>query len=302
MRRGTVPLAIARARTLEIGLGRDDAGSAVRSATCAAVSDPVLRLDLAAGEAERLLFDGEVAQILAILDASPPPPYSGSLGAARFRLTQTTVAAFGLRGRMAATADEYALHLELSTQHAADHPLALSVVEPWWVSSNVLAGNTDVVRAMLDDRYQRALLLDDGLSRPLWALPTAIERWTAGDLVAAEYFAREAMGVPAAVASIRRMATHFLARVLELRGDPTGALATSHETVGHDHVGIVRNWGAGLEALCRSQLDVVSTVPHERTADALAAAHDSYQRGQLVSAAYVLHDLARAGAAACADR
>ena len=66
----------------------------------------------------------------------------------------------------------------------------------------------------------------------------------AGDLVAAEHFAREAMGVPAAVISIRRMANHYLARILELAGRYDEALAHARATVGDDYVGMVRSWGA----------------------------------------------------------
>ncbi len=293
-----VPLTLALARTLEIGLGQGAAGVALRGDAREAVTDPALALDIEAAEAERRLFDGDVATIIEILARCPDLPHVGAFGAARYRLTQASIGALGMRGLMEAAEEEYTLHLRLSNEFAEHHPLALGVVEPWWVASNLLAGRIDLVRPLLAERYESALAVDDGLSRPLWALPKAIERWLAGDLVAAEHFAREAMGVPEAVASIRRMATHFLARVLELRGDPVGALEMSLQTTGDDYVGIVRSWGAGLEARCRSSINR-SAVAEPLQLDievVMAAVDDALDHGLYVSAAYVLHDLARAGA------
>jgi DNA-binding CsgD family transcriptional regulator len=76
----------------------------------------------------------------------------------------------------------------------------------------------------------------------------------------------------------------------------------SLQTVGDDYVGIVRTWGAGLEACCRSSIDRMasSTTSAHHVDDVLSAVDDAVTHGLYVSAAYVLHDLARAGASATA--
>lgn len=284
-----VQISIAQARTWEIGLGRDEEGAALRVSHLQRVTDPALRLDLLAAQAERHLFDGRVDEILAIRDSVTPPPLDEAMSSARYRLTQATIGALALGGRLAEAEREYALHLSLSKQHSDRHPLALSVVEPWWVAGNLLGGRVELVRDLLESRYRTALTMDDGLSRPLWALPMCIERWTAGDLIAAELYAREAMGVPDAVVSIRRMATHFLARVLTLRGGYPTALGLSESTAGDDYVGIVHGWSDGIAYTCRSRIDPVVSAS---TNEFFESTQLLVESGQLVPAAYVLHDAA----------
>jgi len=203
------------------------------------------------------MFDGEIDRVLAVLasarDLSAMGHVDAAFDASRYRLTQSTVGALGLNGQFAEMTAEYQLHLQLAIDHELTNSLARRVVDPWWVAGNLTAGRLDTVVDVISDRYATALAVDDGLSRPLWALPQAIERWVAGDLVAAEHFAREALGVPAAVVSIRRMATHFLARILELAGRYDEALAHARSTVGDDYVGIVRSWGAGVEYRCEME-------------------------------------------------
>lgn len=298
-----VALTTARARTLEIGLGRSGEAAALRERELAVVEAASDRLEVLCAQAERWLFDGEVVRILDVLrwasGVMAPDDADGSFGAARYRLTQSTVGALGLHGRIADMVDEYEVQRELSMRHAGAHPLVREVTDPWWAASHLLAGNLAAVEPMLAERYASALLLDDGLSRPLWALPRAIERWLAGDLVAAEHFAREAMGVPAEVTSIRRMATHFLARVLERAGRPGEALPYAIATAGDDYVGVVRAWSAGLEFGCRVHLGELVTRAGRDAAlhRAQAALDDAVAVGQLVPAAFIAHDLVRAGAA-----
>jgi len=292
-----VALATVRARTLEIGLGRPSEAEALRQSRLDSVSDPAARLEMACAQCERWMFDGEIDQVLAVLasarDLSAMGHVDAAFDASRYRLTQSTVGALGLNGQFAEMTAEYQLHLQLAIDHELTHPLAREVVDPWWVSGNLTAGRIDTVVDVISDRYATALAVGDGLSRPLWALPQAIERWLAGDLVAAEHFAREAMGVPAAVVSIRRMATHYLARILELAGRYDEALAHARSTVGNDYVGIVRSWGAGIEYRCEMGSSAV-LLPSDRRRLA-ARVHDAIdgaiERGQLITAAYVAHDV-----------
>lgn len=284
-----VQISIAQARTWEIGLGRDGQGTALRESQLERIADPALRLDLLAAQAERHLFDGRVEEILAIRDRVAPPPLDEAMSSARYRLTQATIGALTLGGQLEEAEREYALHLSLSVRHGERHPLALSVVEPWWVAGNLLGGRIELVRELLGSRYQTALTMDDGLSRPLWALPMCIDRWIAGDLVAAELYAREAMGVPDAVVSIRRMATHFLARVLTLRGGHPAALSLCESTAGDDYVGIVHGWSDGIAYTCRSRVD---PVVRGDTSKFFESTRLLVESGQLVPAAFVLHDAA----------
>jgi DNA-binding NarL/FixJ family response regulator len=252
---------------------------------------------MACAQAERWMFDGEVDRILAVLASARELHTTGQTDAAfeasRYRLTQSTVGALGLNGRVAEMTTEYRLHLQLAIDHGLAHPLAREVVDPWWVSGNLTAGHLDTVVGVMSDRYTTALAVDDGLSRPLWALPKAIERWMAGDLVAAEHFAREAMGVPAEVVSIRRMATHCLARILELAGRYDEALEHAHATSGDDYVGIVRSWGAGIEYRCQRASGAVLLPSDQRRLAARVrdTIDGAIERGQLITAAYVAHDV-----------
>ena len=194
-------------------------------------------------------------------------------------------------------AEEYRLHLALSLHHAGAHPLAREVVDPWWVACHLLAGDRRAVTETLEERYADALVIDDGLARPLWALPKALDRWLAGDLSAAEHFAREAMGVPDAVVSIRRMATHVLARVLGLAGRFEESIIEARATAGDDYVGIVTNWSAGLEHdVSLADPGFVSpSTQRDSERSALDAIGRLRGQGQLVAAAWVADDVVRAG-------
>lgn len=292
-----VALVTVRARTLEIGLGRSAEADMLRRTHLASVDDPAARLEMACAQAERWMFDGEVGRILDVHATASALEAAGhdddAFEAARYRLTQSTVGALGLHGQLAEMSAEYELHLALAIRHGVAHPLGREVVDPWWVSGNLTCGRLDEVVDVVEDRYATALAVDDGLSRPLWALPKAIERWIAGDLIAAEHFAREAMGVPAAVVSIRRMATHYLARILTMAGRYDEALEHARATVGDDYVGIVRAWGAGLEYSCEIASGRVG-IPSDRrrlAARVQDAIDGAVQRGQLVTAAYVAYDV-----------
>jgi DNA-binding CsgD family transcriptional regulator len=294
--RERISIATARARTLEIGLGRADDAESIRRTQLSEVTDPADRLEALCAQTERWLFDGEVERILEVrswVASVDTADGDTSFAAARYRFTQSSVAALGLAGRLAEMADEYALHLALAEQHAAAHPLGREVVDPWWAACNLVAGRPDPVRSMILDRYETAIAVDDGLQRPLWALPRAIERLLAGDLVAAEHFAREAMGVPAAVVSIRRMATHYLARTLELAGRLDEAATHARATAGDDYVGIVRSWSAGIEHRCTmgTQEAIAPATARQSLQRARDAVTDALDRGQRVSAAHVAHDL-----------
>jgi DNA-binding CsgD family transcriptional regulator len=296
--RDRIVISTARARTLEIGLGRTEEAEAIRAAQLGGQGSAADRLEALCGQTERWLFDGEVDRILEVArwvdevgDESEP------FQAARYRFTQSSVAALGLGGHVAAMSREYELHLRLAATHAATHPLGREVVDPWWVAGNLIAGQPGEVRPLAAERYSTAIDLDDGLSRPLWALPTCIERLLDGDLVAAEHFAREAMGVPAAVVSIRRMATHYLARTLHLAGRHEESLQHAHATVGDDYVGIVRSWSAGIEHRCRlaAQQPLAPSTIRTSLDRARAAIADALGRGQRVTAGYVAHDLLGCG-------
>ncbi len=298
-----IAVATARARTLDIGLGRADEADMLRESQLDGLDDSAQRLDVLCAQAEQWLFGGELDRILEVHAwAAERSPGDGSteFAAARYRLTHSSIGALGLSGRTAEMVDEYALHLALSHVHGSTHPLGREIVDPWWVACQLVVGNLEPVRSLLHERYAAALAIDDGLSRPLWALPRAIERWMACDLVAAEHFAREAMGVPAEVVSIRRMATNYLARILERSGRIEEAIVHARETAGDDYVGIVQWWSVGLEHLClASRAEFVApsdlALSEQR---ALAAISSSLASGQRVPAAFIAHDLVLAGRAA----
>lgn len=216
----------------------------------------------------------------------------------RYRLTQSTVGALGLAGRMTDMASEYRFHVAAEPHHTHEHPLAAVAVGPWWVANNVLAGRIDVVRAVLAERYDESVTIGDDLARSVWALPAAIERWAGGDLIAAEQLAREALGIDASIVSIRRIATHFLMRILQLQGRHADVLALAPEAFGDDYVDLVRDWGVALVAISQQALDPTVAVGPSRD-DAvrrvLTAASAMADRGQIVAAAYVLHDALRLG-------
>lgn len=296
--RDRIVISTARARTLEIGLGRSEEAEAIRAAQLGGDGSAADRLEALCGHTERWLFDGEVDRILEVARwvdevADDSEPFQ----AARYRFTQSSVAALGLAGHVAAMSREYDLHLRLAATHAATHPLGREVVDPWWAAGNLIAGHPGIVRSLTAERYSTAIDLDDGLSRPLWALPTGIERLLDGDLIAAEHFAREAMGVPAAVVSIRRMATHYLARTLHLAGRHEESLQHAQATAGDDYVGIVRSWSAGIEHRCRlaAQQPLAPSTIRTSLDRARAAIADALGRGQRVTAGYVAHDLLGCG-------
>lgn len=297
--RERIVISTTRARTLEIGLGRGTEAEAIRAGQLEGLTNAADRLEALCAQTERWLFDGEVQRILEVVAwAATIDGTAGadaSFQAARYRLTQSSVAAFGISGQMAAMAREYELHLELSATHAAEHPLGREVVDPWWVSCNLIGGRPGDVPEMLLERYSSAVAVDDGLSRPLWALPRAIDRLLAGDLIVAEHFAREAMGVPDDVVSIRRMATHYLARVLELAGRCDEALVHARATAGDDYVGIVRSWSTGIEHRCLATSVPAPSPSVVRAAyeRARSSIDDALRLGQRVTAAYVAHDLLR---------
>jgi DNA-binding CsgD family transcriptional regulator len=244
------------------------------------------------------LFDGEVTRILEVAQWVDEVADTGvAFQAARYRFTQSSVAALGLSGQMAAMEREYDLHLRLATDHSATHPLGREVVDPWWGACNLIAGRPATVSDLIAERYATALNLDDGLSRPLWALPTAIERLVCGDLAAAEHFAREAMGVPAEVVSIRRMATHYLARALHLAGRHDESLGYARATAGDDYVGIVRAWSVGIEHRClmAARQPLAPSIARESLDRARTAIDDALGRGQRITAGYVAHDLLGSG-------
>lgn len=297
-----IALATARARTLGIGLGRADEADAVHAAQLDGLENPAQRLDVLCARCEQWLYGGKIDLILDVhawAAKNAPRVPSAEFEAARYRLTQSSVAALGLAGRISDMVDEYQLHLELSPRNGWAHPLARELVDPWWVSSQLSAGNLERVRNILHERYDTAMVIDDGLSQPVWALPRAIDRWMAGDLLTAELFAREALGVPAHVVSIRRMANHYLARILEQSGRADEALGCSLETMGDDHVRIVQYWGAGLEHRCLvAGPSFITPADLERSQEhALAAVASAIDASQLVTAAFVAHDLVRAGCA-----
>ena len=298
-----IALATARARTLDVGLGRAAEADALRAAQLDGLDDPAHRLEVLCAHCEQWVFGGEIGRILDVHAwASDQSSVDGSTGfaAARYRLTQSSVAALGLAGRTVEMVDEYRLHLDLAAGHGSTHPLAREIVDPWWVSCQLVAGHVERVRDVLDERYSAALAIDDGLSRPLWALPRAVERWMACDLVAAEHFAREAMGVPVEVVSIRRMATHYLARILEQSGRFDEALDRARDTAGDDYVGIVHSWSAGVEHRCLVA-NASFVAPSELALSerrALSAITTAIESAQRVPAAFIAHDLVRAGRAA----
>ncbi len=294
--RERIAIATARARTLEIGLGRGADADAIRRAQLATVGEPADRLEALCAQTERWLFDGEVDQILGVrawVESQARDGRDPAFDAARYRFTQSSVAALGLNGQLSEMSADYALHLRLADAHAAAHPLGREVVDPWWAACNLAAGRPEHVRSLILERYETAIAVDDGLQRPLWALPRAVERLLAGDLVAAEHFAREAMGVPEAVVSIRRMATHYLARTLELAGRHGEAAEHARATAGDDYVGIVEPWSVGLEHRCLmvGERAVAPAVVRESMHRALAGVADALRRGQRVPAAHVAHDL-----------
>lgn len=318
-----VRIAVARARTLHVGLGQRDAAERTRRSALEATDDPALRLEVAAAEADELLFGGHIGAIVDLWASSPPlvtgPPSASDadapadadagpgpdddLAAARYRLTQSTIGALGLAGRMADMAHEYADHLIAVERFGMRHPLAAVAAGPWWVSNNELGGCGDRVSEFLAERYAASVALDDGLTRPIWALPVAIERWMVGDLVAAERFAREAMGVPASVVSIRKLSNRFLTRILQLRGRHEEVLAMCDDAAAErdDYVGIVRGWNEALVAISRAAIDPSTALGQRRTEAArraVGAAEEIIGRGMLLSASYVLHDVTRYGAAA----
>jgi DNA-binding CsgD family transcriptional regulator/type II secretory pathway predicted ATPase ExeA len=296
--RERIVISTARARALDIGLGRSEEADAIRAAQLDGHQDAADRLEALCGRAERWVFDGEVARILEVAAwvdgvADDSAPFQ----AARYRFTQSSVPALGLSGQLGAMEREYELHLRLSEDHAGVHPLGREVVDPWWAACNLIAGRPGGVVELIGERYSSALDLDDGLSRPLWALPMAIERLLGGDLPAAEHFAREAMGVPAEVVSIRRMATHYLARTLELAGRHEEALGHARATAGDDYVGIVRAWSVGIEHRCllATRRSLAPAVVRESLDRARAAIDDALALGQRITAAYVAHDLLGSG-------
>lgn len=298
MERDRIVISTARARALDIGLGRYEEADAIRAAQLRDQRDPADRLEALCAQAERWVFDGEVIRILDVAAwVTDVSDVGESFEAARYRFTQSSVPALGLNGQLAAMEREYELHLRLSASHSSTHPLGREVVDPWWVACNLIAGRPGPVRELISDRYSTALDLDDGLSRPLWALPMAIERLLGGDLFAAEHFAREAMGVPAEVVSIRRMATHYLARVLELADRHEEALEHAQATAGDDYVGIVRVWSAGIEH--QSRLAARQPMGPRATRDSLdrsrSAIDDALGRGQRITAGYIAHDLLGSG-------
>lgn len=299
-----VALATARARTLEIGLGRSAEAAALRADELVNTGDPAQRLELQCAEAERDLFDGRVTRILAIREEVAAhwdaADMTTTMGAARYRLTQSTVGALGLVGQIGPMLDEFRLHTALALHHAGTHPTVREVVDPWWVAGHLLSGDRATAAELMETHYADSLMIDDGLSRPLWALPKAIDRWLAGDLIAAEHFAREAMGVPETVVSIRRMATHFLARILDLAGRPDESVEHARATAGDDYVGIVREWSVGLEnrGLAVQRPFVSPSDLRTSTQRVLQAIANLRADGQLVAAAWVSHDLVRAGEAA----
>lgn len=289
-----------RSRALHIGLGDRAAAERARAEILDATGDPALRLEILAAEADELLFLGEITAILESWAAHPPPPVDDPLAAARYRLTQSTVGALGLAGRLDDMAAEHRFHVTAESSYGDLHPLAAVAVGPWWVANNVLGGRTEAVRDLLADRYHSSMSSGDGLARPIWALPAAIERWGAGDLVAAERFAREALGIDASVVSIRRIATHFLMRVLELQGRHGEVVALAPDAFGDDYVDLVRDWAIAVVAISRAALDPPSAVGNRRDAvvqECVKAAEAMAARGQRLAAAHVLHDVVRFGAA-----
>jgi DNA-binding NarL/FixJ family response regulator len=294
-----VEIALARARTLNVGLGHWDEALAERARMRATVTDPALLLDVLAAEAYELVHRGEVHRVLAILHDLPtmsnPDDHYRS---ARYRLTQAMVGALGLAGRTHDMATEYGVHVDARPDNDEHHPLAATAVDVWWTTVGRIAGRRDLTHEVTLARHRASLSTTDGLTRPVWALPMAVDHWRCGRLDLAERLAREALGIDADVRTITRLSRHVLARVLELQGRHGEALALCAEPEPDDFFALVRDWGIGVRENCAAAL-TGRPLP-QRARDAaidrvLVAAHELADVGQLLVAAYLAHDTLRLG-------
>ena len=294
-----VELAVARARTLNVGLDRWDDAVDAREQMWVSITDPALRLDVMAAEAYELVHRGEAAAVIDLLQQVPETPLDhDGFRAARYRLTQATVGAFGVAGRTEDMHAEYRVHLDDRDDVGATHPLASTAADVWWTVTGLIAGRRDMVNETLTERSRTSITVDDGITRPIWALPVAVDHWLAGRLDLAELSAREALGITGDVRTISRLARHVLARVLELRGRHAEALELCAEPEPDDFFALVRHWGTGIRENCRHATTGGIIGADERRAAVervLEVADILHRQAQVMAAAYVCHDTLRLG-------
>lgn len=304
-----VTVAVTRARTLNVGLGRWDEAVATRQSVHVDLVDPILRLDVQAAEAYELVHRGEartVAEILRTVDRTAPAEALSdearavAWGAARYRLTQATIGALGVLGRIDDMATEYVGHREGRDTHDKVHPLAATGADVWWTVTGLIAGRRELVLDVALERASASLGLDDGITRPIWSVPMAVDHWLAGRLDLAELSAREALGISGEVPTVTRLGRHVLVRVLELQGHHAAALELCREPEPDDYFSLVRHWGTGVREICKLAVARTLVRPDDReraAARVLDVATRLQEQGQVMAAAYLCHDTLRIGRA-----
>lgn len=290
-----VDLVLARAHVLRHGVGDVPSATDLLDGLRRTLSDPDLRARVAIAEAEDALLLGRCNDVLDLwTDLTSAGERSAEL---RFRASQSVIAALLYAGRLATAEAAYADFEALAPQYGMQHPLIGLYVEQRRFGALTLAGGGAAIVERVELGYTNAVAGGESMAIGLSALPAGMVRWLAGDLVSAERMAREAMA--SSLDEVREIASYLLARVLRLQGRHREILELCEGLIadGLPTTTINTTWVISARAMARAALSRRPDIVEPELAVAVGQAADAERLGQLVPAAYLLHDLLSFGMA-----
>jgi DNA-binding CsgD family transcriptional regulator len=290
-----VNIAMAHADVVRHGLTDPDrADRLIRSAQNATESEAE-RLNLAAVAANDQLLLGSFAETVRLWRSVTAGERGAHLDDGVYRLTQPAIIALATAGLVDEAATAYRTNLELRPTSGRRHPLVGITADLWWAASTTLAGAGHLSADLIDQSMAEAVAADNSVLRAIWALPSAMQRWLAGDLVAADRLAREAMSVPPGLDEVRALAGFALIRIQLARGLAGDASDTAGTVIGEGSPTFQAHatWLRAAEAQLRLMANGPSVSVSREVASMLDHAAAAQQLGQLVPAAYLLHDALR---------
>jgi DNA-binding NarL/FixJ family response regulator len=288
-----VSVAISHCNVLRHGLGDLEGAAAVMDAARSATESAAEQLNLDAVEANDRVLLGEFGDAIALWRGAMRSLRHESTDDAIYRMAQPAVIALATGGHVQEAADAHRIVHELRETSGPRHSLVATTSDVWWSASSTLAGAGERSIELIRTSWETSVEADNAWLRPVWALPYAMNRWLAADLVAAERLAREAMGVMPGLDEVRALAGYALVRVLLLRGCVDEAATLVGDLTRTNSASFQAHASWLLAAQVQVQVATGSKSIDSAIEELLANAEHTVTLGQVVPAAYLLHDAMR---------